>query len=809
MTWRNIKIRSKLLIAFLGLSGFFVAAFYLINIEFQKKGEEQLVASKIKVSQVRFKSQEDSDTRMLSSLLNVIVQDSDIKQQYLAKDREKLYAYIEPLFKNLDEKYSVTHWYFILPDGTVFLRAHSKALYGDVVARKTFLAARDTKQVASGLELGKTAYALRVVMPYYDNGELIGYVELGEEISHFLTGLESESGDKFSVFADKSRLSHVDWQSTREKAGLADNWDEYSNQLPVSSTPGSELTWECLAGQKVLSKYLVVGNQTFACAGFELITAGREPGGMIVSLVNISEYAALIKNNNFKILTWVIILLFCASGAGLLIALSIANPINRLSRAAKEIASGDLTRRITVSSTDEIGQLATLLNEMMDRLQQFHQVLEKKVEERTRELGNSVEALKSANRSAEESRMAMINLLEDEKELEKQLADEKAGVETKVEERTREVKEAHEKISEGWLQLQEEKARLSASINNLPVGFVMTDITENVLVMNETAKKILGTEGGEKTLGGIGEILEGKVNLHEFHQKCGVEKRRIDIKEVMVGSKYLHVFLSPILTGGPDSECIGVVILIEDVTEEKVLGRSKDEFFSIASHELRTPLTAIRGNTDLILQFYGDQIKDPQFKEMVDDVHESAVRLIDIVNDFLDMSRLEMGKMEFKKDDLDMGLVVAETLKEYQVTGSRKKLSLEFVKPEGGTLWAVGDRDKVKQVLINLIGNGLKFTEEGGVTIGLSMKGKTVKAAVTDTGRGVPKKNQSLLFRKFQQAGSSIYTRDVVQGTGLGLYISKLLVEGMGGTIALEKSEVGKGSTFVFSLPVAEVKDES
>ena len=283
------------------------------------------------------------------------------------------------------------------------------------------------------------------------------------------------------------------------------------------------------------------------------------------------------------------------------------------------------------------------------------------------------------------------------------------------------------------------------------------------------------------------------------------EKRRIDIKEVMLGSKYLHIFLSPILTGGADSECIGVVILIEDVTEEKVLGRSKDEFFSIASHELRTPLTAIRGNTDLILQFYGDQIKDPQFKEMVDDVHESAVRLIDIVNDFLDMSRLEMGKMEFKKDDLDMGLVVAETLKEYQVTGSRKKLSLEFVKPEEGTLWAVGDRDKVKQVLINLIGNGLKFTEEGGVTIGLSMKGKTVKAAVTDTGRGVPKKNQSLLFRKFQQAGSSIYTRDVVQGTGLGLYISKLLVEGMGGTIALEKSEVGKGSTFVFSLPVAEL----
>src|SRR5213075_2929978 len=95
------------------------------------------------------------------------------------------------------------------------------------------------------------------------------------------------------------------------------------------------------------------------------------------------------------------------------------------------------------------------------------------------------------------------------------------------------------------------------------------------------------------------------------------------------------------------TEAIGTAILVEDVTEERVMARSKDEFFSIASHELRTPLTAIRGNTSLIQQYYKAQLKDGQLNEMVGDIHESSLRLIEIVNDFLDASRLEQGKMQF------------------------------------------------------------------------------------------------------------------------------------------------------------------
>jgi signal transduction histidine kinase len=112
------------------------------------------------------------------------------------------------------------------------------------------------------------------------------------------------------------------------------------------------------------------------------------------------------------------------------------------------------------------------------------------------------------------------------------------------------------------------------------------------------------------------------------------------------------------------------------------------------------------------------------------------------------------------------------------------------------------DKNRVKQVIYNLAGNALKFTERGGITVGAEVLGNKVHVTVIDTGRGISDKNQNLLFHKFQQAGNSLYTRDTTRGTGLGLYISKLLVENMGGTLALEHSEEGKGTTFGFTIPI-------
>jgi signal transduction histidine kinase len=350
------------------------------------------------------------------------------------------------------------------------------------------------------------------------------------------------------------------------------------------------------------------------------------------------------------------------------------------------------------------------------------------------------------------------------------------------------------KVSE----LSMEHSRLTASVNSLTLGFMIVDNQHRILNINLTAQKILGLEGSESTIDDLQQKLKGRLDMVSRIIVTLGTRKAVELKETPFSNKFLHIFISPIIDR---DKAIGVVVLIEDITEAKLIERSRDEFFSIASHELRTPLTAIRGNTALIKQYYWDKLKDKDLREMVGDIHESSTRLIGIVNDFLDTSRLELGKMEFKKEKINIGDLISEVLKEYVTTGSMKKLYLKAEKPKVKIPLVVADKDRAKQIIINLIGNAIKFTEKGGVTVSLEVVGDLVKILVSDTGKGISPESQNLLFRKFQQAAESIFTRDAIHGTGLGLYISRMMAEGMGGKLKLESSIVGKGSVFSMSLP--------
>jgi len=243
---------------------------------------------------------------------------------------------------------------------------------------------------------------------------------------------------------------------------------------------------------------------------------------------------------------------------------------------------------------------------------------------------------------------------------------------------------------------------------------------------------------------------------------------------------------------------------IKDESETKALARSRDEFFSIASHELRTPLTAIRGNTSMIMDYYKEVLKDKQLKEMIVDTHTASVRLIGIVNDFLDMSRLEQGRMEYKLENTNLTGIIDKVVKDLQETASEKGMEIKI--ESEGEINTLVDPGKFEQIMFNLIGNSLKFTDKGSIKITLRKVGSQAKIEVQDTGVGIAIENQSLLFHKFQQAGSSMITRDGSKGTGLGLYISRLMAEGMGGKLELVSSEIGKGSIFSISLPIINEK---
>lgn len=474
---------------------------------------------------------------------------------------------------------------------------------------------------------------------------------------------------------------------------------------------------------------------------------------------------------------------------GYITGVAIISPLIKLRDEAQKIKEGNLEAQCEVRSNDEIGEVAVAFNEMASKLKEMYVGLEDRVKEKTTELSKKLEELAGLNVTLGQNEKAMVNLLEDANLLEKQLEAEKAGVEKKVEERT--------------LELTNTKTKLDSSIENLPLGFVMVDIHEELVISNPLASKLLGGKDKTNILAALKTTLGDKLDLGKYIKNCGREKRRLVLSDVELEGRILQFLLSPILTKEDNDVCIGVVILIQDITEAKILDRSKDEFFSIASHELRTPLTAIRGNTSMILEYYAEAIKDPELKAMVDDIHESSIRLIHIVNDFLNVSRLEQGKMVYDATAFDIEKIIPETIKEYDVTGSRKNLKIDFTPSATPLPMVLADVDKVRQVLINLLGNALKFTTEGGVIINTEVSGKFVKVLVTDTGRGIAEKQQSLLFHKFQQAGSNLFTRDTVGGTGLGLYISKMMVEGMRGELKLEKSEEGKGTTFSFSLPIA------
>jgi PAS domain S-box-containing protein len=352
--------------------------------------------------------------------------------------------------------------------------------------------------------------------------------------------------------------------------------------------------------------------------------------------------------------------------------------------------------------------------------------------------------------------------------------------------------------------LNEEHARLQASINSLDIGFLMISKQAEIVSCNPAMLEILDLDAAAKqglTLEQVQKRIQD-YDLVSAIKACLQDGRAFSAREVSYGRRFLSVIGAPIrLERG---EIIGSVMVVEDITEAKILARSRDEFFSIASHELRTPLTAIKGNTSMIADYYPEILKDQAVKDMLGDIHESSVRLIDIVNDFLDVSRIEQGKMVFKFEPFAIESVIQSVVTEMKPMLKEKKLYLNFDKAMAAGLplvWA--DTNRVKQIVYNLVGNAAKFTEGGGITINAGVEKGMVHIYVVDTGRGIPLDKQELLFRKFQQAGSSLLTRDTTRGTGLGLYISKMLAERMEGNIALVKSEEGKGTTFSFSMPMA------
>lgn len=358
-----------------------------------------------------------------------------------------------------------------------------------------------------------------------------------------------------------------------------------------------------------------------------------------------------------------------------------------------------------------------------------------------------------------------------------------------------------------YQEIEEERKKDDALLTSIGEGVLAFDQNEKIIMLNTTGEYITGYLEEEVLNKTPDEVLQlsDKQNKPILKENLPMDKvlrkgKPITLNEIYLkkrNNEFFPAWLSCAATRDANDKVIGGIIVFRDISEELQVEQMKQELIAIATHELRTPITGIKGYLDMILE--GDTGKlGPDTQETIEEVVKINQRLADLVDDLLNVGRIEQGRIEIKPVAMDIAKLIEEVVKELQIQAKEKNLELRFEKHEMEQVKA--DTERTRQILINLIGNAIKYTPTGSVTVTLGKNEHQVIVAVEDTGMGISPEGQKNLFEKFYRVKTE-KTR-VITGTGLGLWIVKQLVEKQGGKIWFESQE-GKGSTFHFSLPMA------
>jgi len=286
------------------------------------------------------------------------------------------------------------------------------------------------------------------------------------------------------------------------------------------------------------------------------------------------------------------------------------------------------------------------------------------------------------------------------------------------------------------------------------------------------------------------------------------ERAVLELKVLRAEPRLLQCFTAPVL--GSQDRLLGRMLVFRDITREREVEQMKTDFVSIVSHELRTPLTSIRGALQLVLGRAAgavgtagtthDAPLSPRTRELLDISLKNSERLIRLINDILDISKIEQGSIQLRRVALDPADLCRAAAQEVSVFAEGRNITID-IRAKPGLAPISADRDRALQVLANLLSNAIKFSEPGQlIELTARQESGAVAFAVRDFGRGIASEDHQRIFNKFHQIDSSL-TRNV-GGTGLGLAICKALVEEHGGQIWIE-SILGKGATFAFTLPLA------
>ena len=560
-----------------------------------------------------------------------------------------------------------------------------------------------------------------------------------------------------------SKLPHVESALASQSGGALASTDLNGNPVLTAYAPIASLGWEVFVEQPIAEVYA------------RLNASIARTGALLLAGIAISALFALA------------------------LARGMTRPIRTLEEGAARIGSGDLEQRIDVRTGDELESLARTFNQMSARLYDSYADLERKVAERTAELRNALdrqtavgEILRTISASPTDVQPVVDAVAQRAADLCRA-----CYASVMLVDGDRLVPRAEYRDGQLTRGIPETEP---VSIDRK--SFTGRAVLERQPFQAPDARALVDTE-----------FQGARSNVERFGLR-GV----LAVPMLREDQAYGGVFLA---RGEPGPFAPGEVALVETFAQQaaiaidnvrlfreiqeksrqlEIASKHKSDFLANMSHELRTPLNAIIGFSEVMLERLFGDINEKQ-EDYLRDIHASGKHLLGLINDILDLSKIEAGRMELDRSTFDLQTTLGNALTLVRERAQRHGIALELqVDPTVGEIFA--DERKLKQVLINLLTNAVKFTPDGGqVKLVASRAAGRVVIAVCDTGIGIAAEDHEAVFEEFRQVGGD-YTRKQ-EGTGLGLALTRRFVELHGGHIRLE-SAPGKGSTFTFDIPVGE-----
>jgi PAS domain S-box-containing protein len=791
-----------------------------------------------------FRTLTNEQSRTLAALGQTLLRDTTLRESLKKGDRERLMADYGPVFKQFQVEQNLTHFYFFQPDRICLLRVHKPEKYGDKINSFTLLEAERTGQTVSGLELGPLGtFTLRLVIPVRDGDTLIGYLELGREIEDTLKTLHAQDGFEVALTIHKNNLNQADWETGMKMLGREADWNRFAEDTVIySSLPQFPLEVERFVGEQGHTHGDVLAKTTFNGHSWQVMATPLKDvsGAEVGDLFLLQDITDLQTMQNRLVTVGIGGMLVLLTGLFGFLFVLLRHTDQSIQMQQRELVAREERHR----SMFERNRCVQLLIDPRNGA-----ILDTN-SAACAFYGYTLEQMR-------QMKMSAINLLSEEEILRQMEA---ARVEQQyffrfqhrlANGQIRDVEVYSSPIPFGEHDLiyaiihditdrkraeealRAEEARLRAITESARDAILMMDPAGNISFWNPAAERIFGYSSAE-ILGrnlhtllvperyhathqeaftrfratGQGDVVGKSVELEACHKDGREISVELSLSALRLADGWHSVGILRDITARKQAEEAmremnlalerQTLFSKEMASEAQMASAAKSEFLANMSHEIRTPMNGVIGMTGLLLD---TDLTDEQ-RRYAQTVRSCGESLLSLINDILDFSKIEAKKLDLETLDFDLQNVLDDFAATMALRAHDKGLELICAADPNVPSRLRGDPGRLRQILTNLAGNALKFTQRGEVAIRAALESETredvlLRFTIRDTGIGIPPDKIAQIFDKFTQADSS--TTRKYGGTGLGLAISKQLSELMGGEIGVESTE-GVGTEFWFTV---------